>query len=420
MIIFICAGSVTLFIFNRLSNNVKKTSAQLAKFQALTKGKIVNLIANFFLLKTFGTEIREQQYLMHDTRKLAKAMQKNNWIEQINKFSLQLLTLVFECIVLIYAVYLWSKQLIQVGDIVFVIAVSTDFSNRLYSFGWVTSFFKSRGAILEKNLHTFRFPNEFEDDTHAKKLKIKHGLIEIKNLNFAYQDEPVLKNLNLTIKPKEKIGIVGLSGGGKTTLLHLLQRLINTPKNTIFIDGQDITSVTQESLHNSVAFVPQDTTLFHRTIAENIKYGEFKANKKEVVAAAKNSFSDVFINSCPQKYNTLVGDKGVKLSGGERQRIGIARALLKKAPILLLDEATSALDSQSENYIQRAITMLIKDKTVITIAHRLSTLKNMDRIIVLDNGCIVEEGTPQSLLDKHGKFAKLWNLQQGDLIIKQE
>ena len=413
MFIFIGVGSAIFFIFNYLSNNVKKPSAQLAKFQTLTKGKIVNLIANFFLLKTFGTEKREQARLERDTHKLAKAMQKNNYIDKINTFSLQLLTFAFECIILIYAIYLWCQKLIKVGDVVFVITISTQFSNYLCSFGWSIALLKSRGAILDKNLQTFTAANEFEDNLRAKQLKVKDGLIEIKNLNFAYHDALVLKDLNLSIRPKEKIGIVGVSGGGKTTLLHLLQRLIDTPEGSIFIDGQDITAVTQESLHKAVAFIPQDTSLFHRSIMENLKYGSFNAKNNDVLQAAHHAFADVFINSFPQKYNTLVGDKGVKLSGGERQRVGIARAFLKNAPILLLDEATSALDSESEHYIQQAMQPLFKDKTVIVVAHRLATLKNMDRIIVIDKGQIIEEGTPQKLLDKKGKFATLWGLQQG-------
>lgn len=412
MFIFLFAGSITLFLFNHLANNVKKSSQQLAKFQTMTKGKIVNLIANFFLLKTFGTENKEQHRLIKDASKLAKALQKNSWIEQINDFSLHLLILIFECIVLVYAVYLWSRHLINVGDIVFVLTISSQFCNHLYSFSWCVGFLKSRRAILEKNLQTFRDFHEFESTSPAKKLKYSKGLIEIKNLNFAYQNKLVLKNINLSIKPKEKVGIIGLSGGGKTTLLHLLQRLINTPKGTIFIDGQDITTITEDSLCKVIAFIPQDTSLFHRTIMENIKYGTFRATDKEAKSVAHSAFADVFIDTFSKKYQTLVGDKGVKLSGGERQRIGIARAILKNAPILLLDEATSALDSQSETYIQKAIENIIHDKTVIAVAHRLSTLKNMDRIIVIDNGQIVESGTPRVLLKKHGKFAYLWNLQK--------
>lgn len=412
MIIFLLAGIFIVFLFNRISNNVKKPSQQLAKFQALTKGKIVNLIANFFLLKTFGTEKREQHRLAKDAEKQAKALQKINWTEHLNHFSLQLITLIFECVVLIYAVYLWSKQIIKVGDIVFVLTISSEFYIHLSNFNWSIGFFKSRNAILKKNLQTFNVSSDFEDTPHAKKLKCTKGLIEIKNLNFAYQDKMVLRDINLTIKPREKIGVIGLSGGGKTTLLHLLQRLVNTPKGSIFIDGQDITTVTEESLRKVMAFIPQDTSLFHRTVMENIKYGTFNATDKKAKSAAKNAFADVFIDSFLKGYKTLVGDKGIKLSGGERQRIGIARAILKDAPILLLDEATSALDSQSETYIQQAIEKIIHDKTVIVVAHRLSTLKNMDRIVVIDNGQIVESGTPRRILKQYGKFAYLWNLQK--------
>ena len=313
---------------------------------------------------------------------------------------------------MLYSVYLWTKHQINVGDIVFVMTISVDFSNKLISFGWIVPFFKSRTAILEKNLQTFNTPNEFEDSPHAKKLSVKNGSIEIKHLDFAYHDTPVLKDINLKIKAKEKIGIVGISGSGKTTLLHLLERLINTPQNTIFIDGQDITTVTQESLHKAISFITQDTSLFHRTVSDNLKYGTFSASHSDVLKAAKNSFSDNFINLLPNKYQTLVGDKGVKLSGGERQRIGIARALLKNTSILILDEATASLDSQSEAYIQKALKKLTDNKTVIVVAHRLSTLKNMDRIIVLDKGKIIEQGSPMELIDKKGKFAQLWNLQK--------
>lgn len=412
MFVFIISGAITMFLFSYITNNIKKSSVRLSKFQALTRGKIVNLIANFFLLKTFGTELREQQNLSSDVNKLAKALTKNNWVERFNDICLQSLIFSFQCLIMLYSVYLWTKHQINVGDIVFVMTISVDFSNKLISFGWIVPFFKSRTAILEKNLQTFNMPNEFEDSPHAKKLNVKNGSIEIKHLDFAYHDTPVLKDINLKIKAKEKIGIVGISGSGKTTLLHLLERLINTPQNTIFIDGQDITTVTQESLHKAISFITQDTSLFHRTVSDNLKYGTFSASHSDVLKAAKNSFSDNFINLLPNKYQTLVGDKGVKLSGGERQRIGIARALLKNTSILILDEATASLDSQSEAYIQKALKKLTDNKTVIVVAHRLSTLKNMDRIIVLDKGRIIEQGSPMELIDKKGKFAQLWNLQK--------
>ena len=412
MFVFIISSFVTMIVFNVISENIKKTSSQLTKFQTATFGKIVNLISNFFILKSFGSEKREQAHLEKDLNHLSKAMKKHNWTYDKNQFVLKMLILVFQCGIMIYAIYLWTSSKINVGDIVFVVTSASAFSRKLDSFGWVIPFFKSRSAILKKNIQVFNAENPIKDNLYAHNLTVKQGQIDIKNLNFAYNEHlPIIKNLSLSIRAKEKIGIVGVSGGGKTTLLHLLQRLIDTPKNSIFIDGQDITTVTQESLHNAIAFIPQDTSLFHRTILENLKYSQQKANFNDVSSSAQKAYADIFINSFPKKYKTLVGDKGVKLSGGERQRIGIARALLKNSPILLLDEATSALDSQSETFIQKAIQTVIQNKTVIIVAHRLSTLKNMDRIIVLDKGEIIEQGTPQQLLDKKGKFAQLWNLQ---------
>ena len=249
-------------------------------------------------------------------------------------------------------------------------------------------------------------------NVRAQKLKVNKGEIEIKNLHYAYRDgQAAIKNVSLKIRAGEKIGVVGISGGGKTTLLHLLQRFIEPPKGTIFIDNQDISDVKEESLHQAIAFIPQDTSLFHRSIGENIHYGDIKAAKKAVKDAAQKAYADKFIEDFPKGYETKVGDKGVKLSGGQRQRIGIARAILKNAPILLLDEATSALDSESEFYIQKSLEKLIKKKTVIAVAHRLSTLRNMDRIIVMEKGEIIEEGSPDELLKHQGKYAKLWNLQ---------
>lgn len=413
--VFILAGGIPLALYNYVSNNIKKASMQEAKFETSVFGKVVNTIANVFILKIFGSEIREQKNLEKDFDTLAKAMQKKNLINEKNACLQNAVVTFLQTGIILYAVYLWTNQQIQTGDVVYIITAASEFSGCVNAISWVMPFFKSRSATLKQNIKDFQTENEIVDAPLAKRLKITNGEIEIKNLTFSYnKTEPVLHKLSLLVKPKEKIGIIGLSGSGKTTLLHLLLRLINTPKGTIFIDGQDITEVTQESLHQALGFVPQDTSLFHRTIIDNIKYGRLKATDKEAKAAATAAFADNFIQTFPLKYKTPVGDKGIKLSGGERQRIGIARALLKNAPILLLDEATAALDSLSETYIQQATDKLVQNKTVIVVAHRLSTLKNMDRIIVLDNGKIVEAGTPQQLLKHKGKFAKLWALQKGE------
>jgi ATP-binding cassette subfamily B protein len=221
---------------------------------------------------------------------------------------------------------------------------------------------------------------------------------------------------SVTIKPGERVGLVGHSGSGKTTFTRVLLRFSDIQKGQIRIDGQDIADVTQESLRRSIAYVPQESTLFHRTLGENISYGKASATKNEVIQAAKLANAWEFIRQLPQGFETLVGERGIKLSGGQRQRIAIARAILKDAPILLLDEATSALDSESEKLIQASLDNLMKDRTSIVIAHRLSTIAKLDRILVLEKGRIVEDGSHAALIKKNGVYAKLWNHQSGGFI----
>jgi ABC-type multidrug transport system fused ATPase/permease subunit len=254
------------------------------------------------------------------------------------------------------------------------------------------------------------------DKDNAKKLKIKDAEVVFDNVGFGYGDKAVLKKFNLNIKNGEKVGIVGLSGAGKTTLCNLLLRMYDVDGGAIKINGIDIRDVTQDSLRKNISFVPQESTLFNRSILENIRYARPGASKADVIRAAKKANIHEFIMSQPNGYNTLVGNNGIKLSGGQRQRVSIARALLKDAPILMLDEATSALDSENEMLIQKSLQHAMRGKTALVIAHRLSTLRNMDRIVVIKNGKIVESGSHKQLLRSDGAYRKLWDMQTGGSI----
>ena len=254
-----------------------------------------------------------------------------------------------------------------------------------------------------------------KDAPNATELKVQQGLIEFNNLSFCHSDakDAIFKNFSLKINPGQRIGLVGVSGSGKTTLTKLLLRFADVNSGAITIDDTDIREVTQVSLRENIAYVPQETALFHRTIAENIAYAKPNASRAEIIHAAQLANAEEFIKDLPDGYDTLVGERGVKLSGGQRQRVAIARAILKDAPILVLDEATSALDSESEALIQGALKELMTDRTALVIAHRLSTVASLDKIIVLKDGNIIEQGTHKELIKKSGEYAKLWNRQTG-------
>jgi len=250
---------------------------------------------------------------------------------------------------------------------------------------------------------------------------VRQGAISIQNVVFDHEekDSPnaaLFNNFNLEIKPGEKIGLVGRSGSGKTTVTRLLLRFMDIDSGKISIDEQNITAITQSDLRSAISYVPQEPLLFHRSLSENIAYGRPDATTEQITQAAKNAHADEFIRTLTDGYETLVGERGVKLSGGQRQRVAIARAMIKDAPILVLDEATSALDSESEILIQDALWKLMEGKTAIVIAHRLSTIQKMDRIVVMDKGTIVEQGSHKELLAKNGVYAKLWAHQSGGFI----
>lgn len=259
---------------------------------------------------------------------------------------------------------------------------------------------------------------EVKDPPEPEIPRIDKGLVSFQDVAFTHHgaDDAIFEKFSIDIRPGEKIGLVGHSGSGKTTLTRLLLRFSDIDNGKILIDGQNIAHLSQDDLRRFVAYVPQEPLLFHRTIRENISYGNPKASLEEIMTFAKKAHAHEFIKSLPKQYETLVGERGVKLSGGQRQRVAIARAMLKKAPVLLLDEATSALDSESEQLIQDALWKLMEGRTAIVIAHRLSTIQKMDRIVVLKHGKIVEQGSHRELINKGGVYASLWSHQSGGFI----
>ncbi len=409
---FLCTLLV-LLPSSAFDKEIKRKSKLAAAAGALVNGWITDILSNLSLVRLFDRLGFEQNRLrpILGQEYLTRCLSTKAWFNQHLLIGLTITFMSFALLVL--TVWLWSENKLNLTEMIFVL---TSVVSGLTWMGDLHIYLQDIQAGLtevEKMLEPFARPWDITDGKNAKKLKVTSGSIEFRNVDFAYnKNKAVFSGLNLKIAPGEKVGLVGQTGSGKSTLMNLLLRAYDVNGGEILIDGQNIKNVSQESLHQSIGVIPQDTSLFHRTIAENIAYGKPNGKLKDIISAAKDACADDFICEKAEGYQARVGDKGVKLSGGERQRVAIARAILKNAPILILDEATSSLDSETEAKIQQGINQIIQNKTVIAVAHRLSTLKAMDRIVVLDKGKIIEEGTPDSLIKKGGKYAKLWKLQQ--------
>lgn len=417
---FLFTGFILIYFFSSLVLNAKKVplSEALAVAESETTGALSDYVTNSLTTIAFANQSEERSNFVSKITSL-KNKKRIEWVYNTNMWTLLSITVSLLALASYsLLIYLFSKNLATVGTFILVssyLGTIFDKTGTLsYSLGVATtnlSSAKEMSDLLNSEAEIIDVPN-------AVYLQVSAGSVKFYNVIFNYtgQGSDEIGNLNLEISPGESVGLVGHSGAGKSTIVKLLLRFVDVTGGSIKIDDQDIRDVTQESLRKSIAYVPQEPLLFHRTIRENIAYGKPEADLAEVIAAAKAANAHEFISDFPQGYETLVGERGVKLSGGQRQRVAIARAILKDAPILILDEATSSLDSQSEHAIQSAIVNLIKGKTVIAIAHRLSTIRHLDRIIVLENGKIIEDGSHQQLLEKGGQYADLWQHQSDGFI----
>lgn len=396
-----------------------KMKIDIARAEADTKttGLLADTISNHINLKLFGGRAKELVDFKKLTRKAAN-LRRLSWnLDDLMGGAQGGAMVLLEFIILSVAIGLWRDGQFSIGDFALIQAYLIQIFDQLWGLGRNIRRVYESLADADEMTEILTTPHEIVDATDGPHLTIGKGQIDFSQLTFSYHQKgtrQIFKNFDLSIKPGERVALIGPSGGGKSTIVKLLFRFFDIQSGEIKIDGQDIAQVTQDSLRNNLALVPQEPILFHRSLMENIRYSKPEASDEEVIKASKLAHCHEFIQSFPQKYNTFVGERGVKLSGGERQRVAIARAILKNAPILVLDEATSSLDSESERYIQDALKNLMVGKTTIVIAHRLSTIMQMDRIIVIDKGKIIEEGLHDELLKlKKGTYRKLWQIQAG-------
>jgi ATP-binding cassette subfamily B protein len=379
-------------------------------------GKIVDTLTNIATVRIFSRSSYEKRYL-NTFQRLSKQSYYNMLrYGAFTKVLLGSLGLLFSFSMLLGGIYGLSTGLLTVGDFALVIT-SMSIMGLVWYMSWnLIMFFENRGTC-QQALTLINQPHQIVDKPNAKQITITRGEIIFDSVNFHYENQKALfTNMDTIIHSGDKVGLVGYSGSGKTTFVNLILRNFDLDSGRILIDGQDISQVTQISLRRQISVIPQDSTLFHRTLMENIRYGNLLATDEEVTLAAKKAHAHEFISNNPDGYQALVGERGIKLSGGQRQRIAIARAFLKNAPVLILDEATASLDSVTEGYIQESLSELIRERTTIVIAHRLSTLREMNRILVFADGKIIADGTHEELLAGCPHYAHLWHTQVSGML----
>ena len=413
--------AIYIYVSYLLARRCRVYAQDFAEARSLVTGKVVDSVTNVMNAKMFARRQYEEDYLTdYLNHEVDHALRTYWYMEKLRWFQFTA-AMVLMVAMVGYALKIWSEGIMTVGEFSMVagLAIMLIEAARGLSRSFL-EFFEYLGNISD-GVSVFVQSHEIIDKPEAPVLQVTRGEIVFDDVSFIYQEGlQVFANLSVTIEPKQQVGLVGFSGSGKSTFVNLMLRLFEAQGGTINIDGQNILDVTQDSLRENVSMIPQEPQLFHRSLMENIRYGRLEASDDEVIEAARKAHAHEFILQTEQQYESLVGERGVKLSGGQRQRIAIARAILKDSPILILDEATSSLDSVTEKKIQLGLENLMQGRTVVVVAHRLSTISHMDRILVFDQGKIIEDGSHQQLLLRDGHYAHLWNMQAGGFLPEKE
>lgn len=409
---------IIIIVVIRAQNSLAPLSNEVATKSSAMTAYLSDVISNIGAVKAFAkekTELKEYEKRINKWQK-ASMKEMKGVLVVTGTFSLMMSTLNIGAF--LAAIFATQYHLANIGVVYLMLSYTISVVSELWSVSGMTRSYIRIIGDAGPMIETVYEDIEIEDPKRPEKLGMKNGLIEFDNIHFQHDNskKALFDNFYLEIKPGERIGLVGKSGSGKTSLTRLLLRFNDLQGGEIKIDGQNIAKVAQSDLRSRIAYVPQEPVLFHRSLRENVIYGKQNATEKDIKKAIKQANAQDFIDCLPDGMDTMVGERGVKLSGGQRQRIAIARAILKDAPILVLDEATSALDSESEHLIQEALSKLMNNRTSIVVAHRLSTIAEMDRIVVLDKGKIIEQGTHQQLIKNGGTYAKLWKRQSGGFI----